>query len=137
MAHYHNHRVNGMGYREYAFDYIVTQGNTDLDDITSEMYYEFKMSDSAIKTLAMGIIHNTSGLRDAIIAEIDCRYETRRLNSLPWQNHPATQAQIDYLNILEVEVDGGLTKGEASQLIDAAKNGTPGSVNSFHNDGSN
>jgi len=41
----------------------------------------------------------------------------------PWQEHPASQKQLSYLATLGVNVTGALTKGQASQMIDAIKRG--------------
>ena len=38
-----------------------------------------------------------------------------------WQDQPATTRQIEYLVALGVAVEPGMTKGRASELIDAAK----------------
>jgi hypothetical protein len=54
-----------------------------------------------------------------------------------WQDEPATSRQIMYLNSLGVQLETGLTKARASELIDAAKNGYLGSVNGFYRDGGN
>jgi len=54
-----------------------------------------------------------------------------------WHNDPATNAQLRYLAALHVQIDTPLTKGHASQLIDAAKNNTLGSIGGFYTDGSN
>jgi hypothetical protein len=40
-----------------------------------------------------------------------------------WQDEPATKAQLDYLAVLRVHIDGTLTKGQASAMIEAAKRG--------------
>jgi len=49
----------------------------------------------------------------------------------------ATPAQINYLNILGVKREDGMTKSRASELIDAAKSGMLGSVGGWYTDGSN
>ena len=40
-----------------------------------------------------------------------------------WRDDPATQKQLDYLAVLRVQVNGPLTKGQASRMIEAAKQG--------------
>ena len=55
----------------------------------------------------------------------------------PKAANAATEAQIRYLNSLGVAIEKNMTKGRASQLIDAAKAGELGSVNGFYKDGSN
>jgi hypothetical protein len=40
-----------------------------------------------------------------------------------WQNEPATEKQLDYLAKLRVRFELPLTKGQASRLIDAAREG--------------
>ena len=42
---------------------------------------------------------------------------------MDWRNHPATDRQIAYLVSLGVDVDRPLTKGLASEIIDAVKSG--------------
>ena len=54
-----------------------------------------------------------------------------------WQDEPAAERQRAYLVSLGVQLEPGLTKGRASELIDAAKNGELGSVNGFYHSGSN
>jgi hypothetical protein len=54
-----------------------------------------------------------------------------------WRNDPATEAQIRYMVTLGIEVEDGLTKGRASELIDAAKSADLGMANGFYQDGSN
>ncbi len=54
-----------------------------------------------------------------------------------WKNDAATGSQISYLNSLGVRLENGMTKGRASQLIDAAKNDELGSVSGYYTDGSN
>lgn len=49
----------------------------------------------------------------------------------------ATPAQISYLRKLNVQIEAGMSKRRASQLIDAAKSHILGSVNGFYADGSN
>jgi hypothetical protein len=40
-----------------------------------------------------------------------------------WQDQPATDRQLEYLSDLGVKTEPGMTKGRASELIDAAKGG--------------
>lgn len=54
-----------------------------------------------------------------------------------WQDQPATSPQIRYLNDLGVKLEANLTKGRASELIEAAKGSNLGSVNGFYRDGGN
>ena len=55
-----------------------------------------------------------------------------------WRNDPATDAQLIYLTSLNIRLEPGMTKGRASQLIDAHKSGNGvGYVNGWYNDGSN
>lgn len=54
-----------------------------------------------------------------------------------WQDDLATDKQISYLRSLGVRIEPRMTKGRASELIDAAKNQTLGSVSGFYTDGSN
>jgi hypothetical protein len=57
-----------------------------------------------------------------------------------WRDEPATDRQTAYLHTLKVDLYpfGNITKGFASQLIDAAKTGNLGSVmGAFYTDGSN
>lgn len=62
-------------------------------------------------------------------------YQARNRN---WRDDPATSKQIEYIVALNVNIDGmTLTKGQASTIIDAAKNGTIGSLGMFYNGGSN
>jgi hypothetical protein len=49
----------------------------------------------------------------------------------------ATQKQIEYLIILGINVEIGLSKQRASELIDAAKSKRLGSVGGWYRDGSN
>jgi hypothetical protein len=66
MAKYHNTQVNGKNHRQYAYDYIVTQGNTDLEDATLELECAFNMPESAARSLAFNVIHDTNGIRAEI-----------------------------------------------------------------------
>lgn len=66
MAKYHNTQVNGMNYRQYAYHYIVTQGNTDLEDAELELECTFNMPESAARSLARNIIHDINGIRAEI-----------------------------------------------------------------------
>jgi hypothetical protein len=50
---------------------------------------------------------------------------------------PATEAQINYLRILNVEIEKNMSKARASQLIDAARRGELGAVNGWYTDGGN
>jgi len=52
------------------------------------------------------------------------------------KNNAATAAQINYLDILSVRIESGMTKSRASQLITAAKNGDLGNAGGFYTDGS-
>ena len=54
-----------------------------------------------------------------------------------WRNETATERQISYLIDLGVSIEYGMTKGRASQLIEAAKQGILGSAYGFYTDGSN
>ena len=54
-----------------------------------------------------------------------------------WHNDSATSSQIRYLNDLGVKLESGLTKGRASELIEAATGGYLGSVGGLYHDGSN
>jgi hypothetical protein len=55
-----------------------------------------------------------------------------------WQDEPAREKQISYRLKLRVDFnEDGLTKGAASTLIEAAKNGDLGSFGAFYTDGSN
>jgi hypothetical protein len=40
-----------------------------------------------------------------------------------WRDEPASKKQLDYLAALRVRVNGPLTKGQASRMIDAARQG--------------
>lgn len=50
---------------------------------------------------------------------------------------PATTAQINYLNLLNVRIEEKMSKERASTLIDAAKGSYLGSVWGFYKDGTN
>ena len=67
-------------------------------------------------------------------AQIKAKKAAPRRN---WQNDQATTGQLNYLARLRVAVDEQITKGRASQLINAAKNDDLGSVGGFYTDGSN
>ena len=54
-----------------------------------------------------------------------------------WRNDPATSRQIQYLNRLGVQLEDEMSKGRASELIEAAKGGCLGSVGGWFRDGSN
>jgi len=54
-----------------------------------------------------------------------------------WRTHPATARQVEYLVSLGVQIEERMTKGRASQLIEAAKTGALGAVGGFYTDGSN
>ena len=119
MAKYHNTKIDGMGYEEYAYDYIVNQGNTDLDDIELELSCRFKMPDRIARSLGTNILHNIAGCRDKLAQNIAERKQAERLAAMPWQEHPATERQIDYLGKLGMtEIPENLTKLQASKLID-------------------
>ena len=66
MAKYHNTQVNGKNYRQYAYNYIVTQGNTDLEDATLELECTFDMPESVARSLAYNLIHDINGIRAEI-----------------------------------------------------------------------
>lgn len=59
------------------------------------------------------------------------------ISTADWHHDPATNRQIEYLVTLGVSPEPSMTKGRASQLIDAAKRGDLGSVGGFYRDGSN
>jgi hypothetical protein len=126
-----------MGYEKYAYDYIVNQGNTDIEDIGLEMESKFKMPWRTGEALGRTIINNTGGHRDRIAQNITQSQETAQLAQTPWQQHPATSKQIQYLIDLGVRLENGMTKARASALIDAAKNSEIGSIGGFYRDGSN
>lgn len=66
--------------------------------------------------------------------------ETAVTSTTDWREEAATEKQLNYLRALEVDLQpfANLTKGHASQLIDAAKNDRLGSViGAFYTDGSN
>ena len=122
MARYHNAQVNGMNYEQYAYDYIVTQGNTDIEDIGLEMDCRFKMPWRMGEDLGRSIVKNTGGYRDQLAQQIAQAQEAARLAQMPWQEHPATERQIEYLGDLGLEtVPNNITKLQASKLIDALK----------------
>lgn len=54
-----------------------------------------------------------------------------------WKSDTATDAQLRYLVNLEVKLENDMTKGRASELISAAKDGDLSSVGGFYTDGSN
>jgi hypothetical protein len=54
-----------------------------------------------------------------------------------WRDEPVTGAQVAYLSKLGVKIEPGMTKGRASDLIDAAKTGDLGSIGGWRTDGSN
>ena len=54
-----------------------------------------------------------------------------------WKTDGATAAQIALLRRMNVQIERGMSKGRASQLIDAARGGYIGSVSGFYTDGSN
>jgi len=54
-----------------------------------------------------------------------------------WRNDPATSRQIQYLNKLGIELEPAMTKGRASDLIDAARGDYVGSIGGRYRDGSN
>lgn len=57
-----------------------------------------------------------------------------------WRDKPATDNQINYLNSLKVDISiyKNLSRGFASELIDAAKNDQLGNImGAFYTDGSN
>ena len=122
MAKYHNIEIDGMGYEEYAYDYIVAQGNVDIDDIELELSCRFKMPERVARSLANNILHNIAGRRDELAQKIAQKRTAERLASMPWQEHPATERQIEYLRKLGQDtVPAELTKLQASKLIDALK----------------
>ena len=80
---------------------------------------------------------------DEYVFDID---EVRAANVEPtpnkindWRDHPATGKQLEYLVALGIEFypEENLTKGRASELIDAAKRDELGSVGGWYTDGSN
>lgn len=62
-----------------------------------------------------------------------------RNNGQSWRNDPVTSRQRDCLFHLGIEIEPGLTKGRASDLIEAAKRSDDilGSIGGFRRDGSN
>lgn len=122
MAKYHNIRVNGMNWCEYAYDLVVNQ-NKSIEDATDELCYgEFGMPEGTAESIAQNIAWNIGNVRDELAQQIAQRLERERLASMPWQQHPATKAQCDYLRALGLEtLPAGLTKLQASKLIDALK----------------
>jgi hypothetical protein len=55
-----------------------------------------------------------------------------------WKDEPASEKQMDYLDRLGIAYDRrAITKGRASELIDAHKDGILGSHYGFYSDGSN
>jgi len=54
-----------------------------------------------------------------------------------WRDDPATQNQITYLLNFGVEIERNLTKGRASELINAAKTDGLNSIGGWRYDGSN
>lgn len=55
-----------------------------------------------------------------------------------WRGDRATEAQLRYLVSLGIELEDGMTKGRASDLIEAHKRGEGvGMVGGFYHDGSN
>ena len=56
---------------------------------------------------------------------------------IPRVANAATDAQVRYLVALGVQIEEGLTKARASDLIDAAKGGYLGSIGGTYTDGSN
>jgi len=118
MAKYHNIKINGMGYEEYAYDYIVNRGNADIDDIELELSCKFGTPESTGLALARNILSNTNGRRDEIAQSI----KAAQIAAMPWQEQPATAPQIKYVSDLGLNtVPNGLTKLQASKLIDGLK----------------
>jgi hypothetical protein len=56
---------------------------------------------------------------------------------VPRVTNAATDAQIRYLVTLGVQLEDGMTKSRASELIDAARGGYLGSIGGTYTDGSN
>ena len=54
-----------------------------------------------------------------------------------WRNDPATDRQREYLVALGVQLERNMTKGRASDLIEAAKANELGSIGGWRHDGSN
>jgi len=54
-----------------------------------------------------------------------------------WQDDPATDRQIAYLVALGVRIERNMSKGRASELIDAARGGYLGSVGGYRASGDN
>ena len=79
---------------------------------------------------------------EALRQKLEARQAALAAHNSPrtrWQDDPATERQLDYLRSLGVDVGSRtLTKGEASQLIDAVKSGQGvGAFGYYMTDGSN
>ena len=70
-------------------------------------------------------------------SHVDSRKQVQVRSNGGWHDDPASRRQIEYLNSLGVRLEDGMTKGRASELIEAARGGYLGTVSGFYRDGSN
>lgn len=75
----------------------------------------------------VSVIAYQAGVAEQIFAqygrEQDVPVAAAPRQAVRWQDQPATDRQLEYLSSLGVKNEPGMTKGRASMLIDAAKNG--------------
>ena len=127
MAKWESKRVQGMSYTEYGAQMFAT-GAT-VEQVADALYMKFDCPESGTRGRALAI---QSKAQKAVAQQ-------QAAPTLPrcWQDDPATQAQLRYLNRLHVNYPDGITKGRASDLIEFAKHGELGSTGEFYHDGSN
>lgn len=127
-------KMKGLKLKEHMVNYIDEHGTESVEDISLELEFECGFTTTSADRTAESLCRpNSSKLKEWQEA-----VETAQVLDGSWQNHPATYRQKVYLTNLGVAYDSKtLTKGRASQLIDAAKGGHLGSVGGFYNDGSN
>ena len=131
-------KMKGLKLQRYIVNYIDEHGTDDVEDISLELEFECGLSRPAADGLAEALCWDNSSRLAEFRKAVNEANERERIAEGPWQNHPATDRQKIYLVSLGVDFDSKtLTKGRASDLIDAAKNGHLGSVNGFYRDGSN
>lgn len=108
----HESAINEIGERSSERNRIIRASKSSDGYITGTKNF------STIKAIATE--------KNCITSEREMAREIELMSD--WRNHPATDAQIIYMISLGINTSGrSFTKGQASSLIDAAKNGSASS----------
>ena len=124
MAKWERTTVDGKNYQQRAIEMFRSGATT--AEVAHVLEYTFGLPESAVQDRIGGLQRQAREARPA-----------QATQAARWQDEPATEKQLRCLRSLGADYRNGLTKGEASTLIDAARGDELGSYGQFYSDGSN